>query len=162
MQTQLKASPLSIERHVFPTLHVEASELENPQGPQTLRTRRRIERNHEDPRRWMVFLTVEFGSAHEDQPTPYSGKISVQGWFLIAEGYPEEKQAALIQVTAVSILYGACREMLASFTARSVHGILSIPSVSFEPVTGPEVKDATAKKKPAKKAAKTAANPKKK
>ena len=37
----------------------------------------------------------------------------------------------LIRVTATSILYGACREMIANFTARSLHGILSLPSISF-------------------------------
>ena len=162
MQMQLKASPLTIEHHVFLSIQVDAAEVENPQGRQTLRTRRRTEQNHEDPRKWVVFLTVEFGSAKDGEPTPYSGKISVQGWFVVAEGYPEEKRSSLIEVTAASILYGACREMLASFTARSVHGILSIPSVSFEPITGPEVKDPTAQEKPPKKQAKTAAKPKKK
>lgn len=145
MQSQLKASPLIIEHHVFRSIQVDAAEVDTPQGPHSLRTRRRIERNHEDPRRWMMILTVEFDAAKEGEATPYTGMISVQGWFTIAEGYPEEKQSVLIEVTAASILYGACREMLASYTARSVHGILSIPSVSFEPITRPEITKSSAK-----------------
>jgi hypothetical protein len=37
----------------------------------------------------------------------------------------------LIRVTGASMLYGACREMLANLTARSTHGMSTLPSVSF-------------------------------
>lgn len=153
MQNQLKVSPLTIEHHAFSSIQIDASDGDNPRDPHSLRTRRRIERNPEDPRRWMVILTVEFNAAKEGDTSPYTGKITVQGWFSVAEGYPEEKQSILIEVTAASILYGACREMVASFTARSNHGIMSLPSVSFEPIQRQEIPKATAAKKQAKKTA---------
>jgi preprotein translocase subunit SecB len=153
MQNQLKASPLTIEHHVFSSIQIDAADAENPRDPHSLRTRRRIERSPEDPRRWMVILTVEFGAAKEADTPPYSGKITVQGWFAVAEGYPEEKQSALIEVTAASILYGACREMVANFTARSYHGIMSLPSVSFEPIQQQETPKAAIAKKLATKTA---------
>lgn len=145
MQNQLKASPLTIEHHAFSSIQINAAEVDHPKDPHSLRTRRRIEQNPEDPRRWMVILTVEFTAAKEGDTPPYTGKITVQGWFSIAEGYPEEKQSVLIEVTAASILYGACREMVASFTARSYHGIMSLPSVSFEPIHRQQIPKATAK-----------------
>ena len=103
----------------------------------------------------MVILTVEFYAAKEGDTPPYTGKVTVHGWFSIAENYPEEKQAALIEVTAASILYGACREMVAGFTARSYHGIMSLPSVSFAPIQREEIQDPTPAKKQAKKAVST-------
>jgi preprotein translocase subunit SecB len=150
-QNQLKASPLTIEHHAFSSIQIDAAEAENPNDPHSLRTRRRIEQSPENPLRWMVILTVEFNAAKEGSTPPYTGKVTVQGWFSIAEGYPEEKQAALIEVTAASILYGACREMIAGFTARSYHGIMSLPSVSFAPIQRQETQTPTAAKKRTKK-----------
>lgn len=151
MQTQLKVSPLTIEHHAFSSIQIDAAEAKNPKDPYSLRTRRHIEQSPENARRWMVILTVEFNAAKEGDTPPYTGKVIVQGWFSIAEGYPEEKQAALIEVTAASILYGACREMVASFTARSYHGIMSLPSVSFASIQSQETQNPTAAKKQAKK-----------
>ena len=131
MQTPLKVSPLRIEHHEFQKFLVEATESDSAQGPISLKTVRRVEQHSEESRRWAVELTVEFGSSDENDKAPYSGSISALGWFAVADSYPEEKQRMLIEVTAVSILYGACREMVASFTARSSHGMMSLPSVTF-------------------------------
>jgi len=153
MQSQLKASPLAIEYHEFRSIHVEASNQITPKGLLSLRTVRNVERHHEDLRRWMVDLTVDFYNSDEANPAPYSGSINARGWFTVVDGYPDEKQSTLIEVTAASILYGACREMLANFTARSSHGIMSIPSVSFTPMTQVTSASATKPKTPLKKRA---------
>lgn len=134
MQTPLRASPLSIDHHVFLAIQLDASVLDKPQGGPFLRTKRNFDPNPENPRQWMVDLAVEFGTPADSEPAPYSGKVEVRGWFTVAGAFPVERIPALIEVTACSILYGACREMVANLTARSAHGILSIPSISFEPV----------------------------
>ncbi len=152
MAQPLKASPLAIEHHALVALEVTASEADNPGGNHSLRTHRKIERHPDDEHRWMVDLTVEIGTADGGEEAPYSGKITVRGWFVIAEAYPEDQRRRLIEVTAASILYGTCREALANFTARSIHGMLSIPSVAFEPIT----KAGKTAKKTAAKRAKTA------
>lgn len=87
--------------------------------------------NDEAPLNWRVLLEVTFGPHDTEHPTPYSGKITVSGSFQISESFSEENREALIRVSAASILYGACREMVANLTARSVNGILSLPSISF-------------------------------
>ncbi len=133
----LKTSPLRIEHHEFRAIRVEATAEETAQGPMSLRTVRNIERHPEKDRRWKVELTVEFGNSDESNKAPYSGSISAAGWFVVAEAYPQEKQEMLIEITAASILYGACREMVASFTARSSHGMMSLPSVTFPPIEPP-------------------------
>ena len=66
-----------------------------------------------------------------DDEDPDCGTITILGEFWIHETFEETIREALIHVTATSILYGACREMIANFTARSLHGILSLPSISF-------------------------------
>jgi preprotein translocase subunit SecB len=156
MQSQLKASPLTIELHEFRSIRVEASVQPTPKGSLSIRTVRHVEQHIEEPRRWMVDLTVDFHSSSEEDPAPYSGSINACGWFTVVDGYPNEKQPLLIEVTAVSILYGACREMIASFTARSSHGILSLPSVSFAPMSELQSKSAPAPKKAARKSPKAA------
>jgi len=39
-----------------------------------------------------------------------------------------------MEVTAPSILYGSVREMLMNLTARGPHGILTLPSISFQKI----------------------------
>lgn len=137
MQTPLKVSPLAIDHHEFRSIRIESSDRDNPTGFHSLRTKRATTRSEDSPSKWMVDLTVEISNSDEDDPAPYVGQITARGWFTVAEGYPFDKQASLIEVTAASILYGACREMIANFTARASHGPLSIPSISFAPMTTP-------------------------
>ncbi len=79
-------------------------------------------------------LAVRFGGEKEGVESIYSGEIHVIGYFKVHEKYPEAKTKKLIEVTAASILYGACREMLANLTARGPHGMVSLPSLSFIPL----------------------------
>ncbi len=162
MQTQLKLSPLVIEHHEFCSIRVDAADIESPQGQQSLRTTRHFEKVPNEPRRWVIVLRVEFFSMVDAQPAPYTGEIVARGCFIVNESYPAERESALIEITAASILYGACREMIASFTARSSHGILSLPSVSFSPMSEVQSGTATAPKKAAKKLPQAAAKTPKK
>ena len=70
----------------------------------------------------------------------------------MSEGYTVGAADELVNVTGASMLYGACREMLANLTARSTHGMSTLPSVSFGS-TRPAAKVAT-REAGAKKAAK--------
>lgn len=133
MQTPLKASPLGIEFHALTSIHVDVSRSGEPNWNHHIRTRRQVTPQTSDGLRWVAELTVDFGTSENSEEAAYSGSVAAMGHFLIAEQYPEEKRKALIEVTAASILYGTCREALANFTARSIHGILSLPSVAFEP-----------------------------
>lgn len=154
MAKQPKNSPLTILHHEFTVIELRADQRTEPTGELDLITDVRIGINPEDELLRLCELEVGFGSADEDEPAPYYGKICVSGMFRISETYAKDRRDQLIEVTATSILYGACREMLANLTARSTHGMLSLPSVSFfDPSNAPEKKVA-AKKRPAKKASK--------
>ena len=146
----LNASPIRILSHHFTHISVEAAAGDNTDGGISLNTRRTSHQHSEDPRQWRVVLEINFGSKPGEPEAPYSGQLIIQGEFYVLQGYPEAKIPLLIDVTGASILFGACREMLANLTARSSHGMISLPSVSF--VEKPPVpKKATTKKKSAQK-----------
>jgi preprotein translocase subunit SecB len=124
-------SPLTLLSHRFISFSCEVSREKNPAGSLALNTEQTVSQHTEEAQRWMVELEVSFKADDPKTPSPYSGKITVQGHFLVQEEFKERHHEALIRVTGSSMLYGACREMLANFTARSTHGILSLPSISF-------------------------------
>ena len=124
-------SPLALISHRFVAFECRATESEDPQGELSLDTEQQLACDPEDPLNWQVRLKVSFHPVDPDAPTAYHGEIEILGHFEIHESFSEENREALIRVTATSMLYGACREMLASFTSRSIHGSLTLPSISF-------------------------------
>jgi preprotein translocase subunit SecB len=124
-------SPLAILNHRFLLFECRSTHERQTGGALKLKTSHEISVAPEDPLHWKVVLTVEFCPENPELPSTYEGRISVEGEFQIHETIEEQNREALVRVTANSILYGACREMIASFTARSIHGILSLPSISF-------------------------------
>ena len=77
-------------------------------------------------------------------PLSFSQKVTMKKLLIVEQilermkalGLNRSKLAAQMEisparVTTTSIQYEACREMIANFTARSLHGILSLPSISF-------------------------------
>ena len=131
MPTPLRSSPLAIRGHEFLEVHLKATGNREPTAPLSIDLNRRWGASEADPLDWMLELTVTFGGENESDQVPYQGMIRAVGNFRIAEDYPENNRDSLIRVTGASILYGACREMLANLTARSAHGMISLPSVSF-------------------------------
>ena len=130
----LNASPLQIESHEFLEISVRASEQEAPIGDLSLRVNRKWVLADAQMRRWKLILTIFFGGERDGKESTYTGTLKVGGSFIVAEKYPQEKASDLIQITGASILYGACREMLANLTARGPRGMVSLPSVSFVPL----------------------------
>lgn len=133
MPQPLRASPIQIERHEFLDVEVHAAESEGAHTSLPLTINRNFAQHANDPFRWRVELKILFGGEREGKPSVYSGQIRIAGYFRVHEKCPEEKVTQLVEVTGASILYGACREMLANLTARGSHGVVSLPSVSFVP-----------------------------
>ena len=124
-------SPLTMLEHTFTHFQCTATQGAQIDGSLSLETEAEIASDSEDPLRWLVSLTVAFQADEEKDPSAYTGSVSIRGQFKIRESFKEEDREALVRVTATSMLYGACREMLANFTARSCNGMLNLPSVSF-------------------------------
>lgn len=150
MPEPLKQSPLEMLSHVFEEISLKANPKETDHGAARVEAQRVLANHPDDPRNKMLELTVFVISSNPEKPASYEGKCVIRGFFKVIEQYPEDKIDDLIRITGASILYGACREMLANLTARSTHGMISLPSVSFLEAPAPKTK--TAKKKaPAKK-----------
>ena len=146
----LSASPLRLLAHRFTEVSVKASEQDEPQGGFSLHTTRSFRQHDENPREYQLVLALKLGSSTPDQESPYTARLTIEGEFEVAEAYPADKSEELIRVTGASMLYGACREMLANLTARSTHGMSTLPSVSFgSPRSAAKVaaKKATTKKR---------------
>lgn len=124
-------SPLALLSHRFIAFECRATTGENTGGALAMTTSQEIAAASEDPLYWKVILTVEFCPEDAALPSTYEGRVVIAGEFRIHESFEEKNREALVRVTATSMLYGACREMVAGFTARSVHGILTLPSISF-------------------------------
>jgi preprotein translocase subunit SecB len=133
MAQPLNASPIQIERHEFLDIEVHAAKDREAHTSLPLRMDRSFFPHTSDPLRCCVEMTIVFGGETEGKPSVYSGMLRIKGFFRIHEKYPAEKRQQLFAVTGSSILYGACREMLANLTARGTHGVVSLPSVSFMP-----------------------------
>lgn len=148
----LNASPLRLHGHRFTEVSVRASEQDEPQGGFSLRTHRTLQEHTENPRMFRLILRVELGSSTPDQESPYFANLTIEGEFEVLEGYTAGSPDELVNITGASMLYGACREMLANLTARSTHGMSTLPSVSF--VSQGLTPKAVSKKAAAKKVAK--------
>lgn len=129
----LRASPLQIEKHEFLDIEVHAADNADAQSSLALETTRHYATHDTDPLRWRLELTVRFGGGEDGKSSVYSGVLRVAGYFRVHESYPVEKTKELIEITGASILYGACREMLANLTARGPRGMVCLPSISFVP-----------------------------
>jgi hypothetical protein len=149
----LNASPLQLHGHRFTEVSMKASDQEKPQAGFSLRTMRDIRIHPASPRMFFLSLRIELGSNTPEQESPYTATLAVEGEFEVAEGYTAAPPEELVNVTGASMLYGACREMLANLTARSIHGMSTLPSVSFLSTKSVEQEKAkkTASKKPASK-----------
>jgi len=125
------ASPLRFVEHHLSRLSLEVAQKVDAEGVFGLKTNRKVTKDTKDPRRWRVEMEVEFGPGEPAKATPYSGAITFTGTFEVAESYPVEKREDLVAVTGASILYGACREMIANLTARAKYGLLSLPAITL-------------------------------
>lgn len=126
-----KGSPLRMLHHELVSVAIESVPQQHEECFFSLETERRVSRSTDDDLQFEVELTVRFGPTQKDFPTGYTGAVTFSGIFEVAGSYPEEKRDMLVNVTGPSILFGACREMVANLTARGKHGMLTLPSVSF-------------------------------
>lgn len=127
----LSASPLWLVSHRFTEVTIKASAQQKPLGQFALETTRSMRSHDENPRMFFLVLSLRLGSNTPDQEAPYTATLTIEGEFEVAEAYPAKNRGELVNITGASILYGACREMLANLTARSSHGMSTLPSVSF-------------------------------
>lgn len=87
--------------------------------------------NEDDPLFYGVMLHIVIENKR-GKIAPYDINVRVVGHFKIKKSIAKEERADLVTVNGCSMLYGAIREQVMTLSARSVHGMLILPTVSFQ------------------------------
>src|SRR6266566_1278319 len=124
-------SPLQLKEHGFTAVRVQAIEGGSLTAEPSLKPTIWFERVPTALNQWRLILTLQLGSQDAAKPFAYEAEIKVQGLVQVDDTFLEAKKEHLALVNGLSILYSAAREMLLNITARSAHGALSLPTLSF-------------------------------
>ena len=143
----LNKSPLRIELIDFPEIKITASNAEGEFGSGRLTTHRAVATHKQDSLKRLVTLRVTMTAEDPAMLPQYEIDVTARGFFHIEESYPTERAALLVEVNGTSILYGAIRELVSNFTARSSQGGLILESMSFAPKESSQAEPKIAAKK---------------
>lgn len=142
----LRLSPLQLREHGFTTVRVHAVDNGSLTNSPSLKPAISFERQSANPNQWRLILSLELGSRDAVKAFAYEGEMKVQGLVEVTGNVPEDRKEQLALVNGFSLLYSAAREMLLNITARSRHGGVTLPTISFvsmvkeatEPKTTPQ------------------------
>lgn len=148
----VNGSPIELVAQEFLSIDIQATPAEDFETG-TLDVNREFLQLEEGSRRWVVLMTVEIGKEEDHKSPPYLGSLMARGIYEVHPDYPGDSEH-LVRITGSSMLYGAVREILSTFTARGPNGLVTLPSVSFyeeieevKPVNQKAVKKKVTKRK---------------
>lgn len=133
----MKASTLSLRDLTFLNVHIDVDMEFQKSEPHfdfagvkfSCNVRHGRTSNKELPIWW---VGVDFSiSSDEEKRCPYILDIKAAGLFTVDESIPKEREEAFVYESGAAMVYGAIREMVATITGRSVHGVLTLPTASF-------------------------------
>jgi preprotein translocase subunit SecB len=127
----MKISQLLLEHYFFTRIHVDAVQSVDKQGTPSLNSHVECACHKDDPRRWMVSLTIRQNEDQDKKPTHYKIDVEILGFFRVAEEVPADKVTPLVRANAPAVLYGSVREIVALLTAQGPHTAVRLPSVTF-------------------------------
>ena len=84
----------------------------------------------EKKRTWQVILKL----AHQppaEANVPYRFTAEIVGFFILTDGFPEDRIERLVKTNGSSMLYGVLREIIRATTARGPYSAIILPSTSF-------------------------------
>lgn len=113
----------------------------------------------DDSEHWTLRLRIIIENSEEHPSSQYTGEFEMMGEFQIHPDFPEEKREKLVRMSGGSILYGALREWVATVSARSINGLLELPTVDTRSFVSTEKPSVAASRK---KAARTTISQKRK
>ncbi len=149
-------SPLQVKEHRLAEFSLkpitETNHVESDSDVVSCRHGILCHQNPNDENHWNLRLKVELINTKENPSSQYVGLVEAVGEFQVHPEYPADKAETLVRISGGSVLYGAIREWVAIVSARSINGVLELPTVdtrSFLPSEEP--KKAAPKKKAAKK-----------
>jgi preprotein translocase subunit SecB len=124
-------SPLQLKDHRFTNLRVKSLKFGSISAKPSLKPTIWFEQVSDTTNQWRLVLTIVIASADAAKPYAYEGEVPLQGLVEALEALPQERRQQIALVNGFSILYSAAREMLLNVTARSAHGAMMLPTISF-------------------------------
>lgn len=124
-------SPLQLEHYFFTQMHLDAHPGADPDAEMHFDSSVQCGRHEDDPRRWMITLTVVIGGEEEDADPAYTGQFEIIGMFRVDDQFPEDKVANLAHANGAAVLYGSVRELVANLTARGPFPQVLLPTTTF-------------------------------
>lgn len=123
-------SQLQLKQLYFTSIRWEQQETGSLDAPIRINTRIEGGEDKANARILNIRLNVTV-SGDPENPLAYTGDLTVVGLFEVDETYDVTRHLDVMRVNAVSLLYGAVREMIMTLSARSGPGILCLPTLSF-------------------------------
>ena|SRR5438874_12301643 len=128
----MKNSPLLLERHVFKRVEIIASPKPDLGAQNLLNVQLSCAQAQTDLNRYLIGLHLKFLPRPDSDKMPaYTGEISIEGEFQLAEGLPADRQQVMAIANGAGILFGAVREMLLNVTARGPWPPLMLKTLHF-------------------------------
>jgi preprotein translocase subunit SecB len=123
-------SQLQLKQLYFTAIRLEQQESGSMEAPIRVSTKIEGAEDKANARILNIRLNVTVGGDPE-KPLAYTGNVTVVGQFEVAESFDVIRHIDVMRVNAVSLLYGAVREMIMTLSARSGPGVLCLPTLSF-------------------------------
>jgi preprotein translocase subunit SecB len=131
----MNASPLQLTEYFLTELSFSAnSQFHAEKGiglnPNEFQVATEAQADKDNNRNWKVVIKLQY-QPPADANAPYRFSVEILGFFLVLNGYPDEKIERLVRVNGPSMLYGALREIVKAVTLRGPYGAIILPSPSF-------------------------------
>jgi len=127
-------SPLQLLNHYFTLVNIYSVPNGSPVGKTTVDQHVGFQPVEGQPSQWNLQLQIKMASADANQPFIYQIEVHAYGTVEISGDVPQDNREQIAIINGLSLLYGACREMIINVTARSIYGPISIPSLNFTKV----------------------------
>jgi hypothetical protein len=127
-------APAQIQNHRFvefslkPTFDLAAED----RAKRSLTCRHQFGWHHDEAKAvWLCRLRVELIQPEkpEEPRSVYTGAFEVIGEFILHPSVPSADQLKLIAMSGGAILYSSIREWVATLSARSIHGLVELPTI---------------------------------
>lgn len=140
----MQISPLQLKDYRFSEIVLQAHPEGRAVAPEHISTQITGSESPDDPHALIAQLTVSWERTDETS-LAYTGRFAIAGAFHVAEEVSMPERLDVMRVNAVSLLYGAVREMVLNMTSRCAAGPLLLPTLSFVDLPG-QIREADADK----------------
>lgn len=131
----MNSAPLQLTEYYLTELNFSANSQFDPQrvGPlnfNDFQVATEAQSERANIHNWKIVIKLQY-QPPADANVPYRFTVEMLGFFLVLDGYPEDKLERLVKVNGPSMLFGALREIVKAVTLRGPYGAVILPSPSF-------------------------------